>query len=206
MHAGVYIGERFNAQEHRLLILGESHHGTEEEKGKEASYTSEGVVNAYLSAKRGTTKMNSTWKFFTKIAHMFDSSFNCEQTIDFWEKVAFGNYIDVSCGVKDGFAQDYVEKASVKENLNKDLFQFVNENEIDCILCVSPLVFSCLPEIEQAKPVKEETYFMMMKYAPKNTIKGVCMLKKTLQVYCTNHPSSYGFKPSLYNDILGGKI
>ncbi len=206
MHAGEYVGVNFDNQNKRLLILGESHHGGKDEEGKQASYTSSNVVNDYLSAKRGTIKMSQRWYFFTKIAHMVDYTLNKEKTIDFWEKVAFGNYIDVSCGVKDGFANKYLSNPTKTKQLNNDLFEFVNKKRVDFILCVSPLSFSCLPMCENVVKSEINNKVSLLSYTPNSVIENGIILTHPLTVYCTPHPSGYGFKPREYNGVLNSII
>ena len=87
MHRGVYVGELFQEQKCKILVLGESHYGSsEDDKGKPGTFTSEDVVKSYLAAKRGEIKMDPSWYFFTKIAHCFDYKLNRAETIDFWRK------------------------------------------------------------------------------------------------------------------------
>lgn len=202
MHTGEYVGENLKSQKRKILILGESHHGGEDEKGKPAPYTSSDVVNDYLSAKKGGIKMSHRWFFFTKIAHMFDCTMGKAETIAFWENVSFGNYIDVSCGVKDGFARDYLRDSENTARLNADLFEFVNSHGIDTVLCVSPLAFSCLPMSGKAVRSEINHHVLLLTYKPDFRIETGIVLKKPLTVYCTPHPSGYGFKPEDYNMLL----
>lgn len=196
MHDGVYIGKKFPEQKTKILILGESHHGSEEVKGKPAPYTTEDIINEYLSAKKHEIKMSRSLFFFTKIAHSFDSSLNQNQTIEFWESVAFGNYIDVSCGIKDGFAQQYLDDDN-RNRLNRDLFKFVNEYGIDVVICFSKLAFVSLPNTSMT----EDNYEIRILKYPAN---GDNALDKELRIYGIPHPSGYGFKPKSYNIALKG--
>jgi len=139
MHKGVYFGKNFAEQKKKILILGESHHGKEEDKGNSAKYNTCDVVEEYLQAKRGEIKMIRSLYFFTKITHAFDSSLNCQDTINFWNNVAFGNYIDVICGIKDNYAKSYIYENNNRDRLNKDLFEFVNKNRIIALFALASL-------------------------------------------------------------------
>ena len=193
MHKGEYIGKCFEEQKTKILILGESHHGDENEIGKpRENRLTVDVVNDYLNAKKGD--MDRAWYFFTKIAHAFYESFDRSQTIKFWEKVAFGNYVDVCCGVKDKTAKKFIHE--MKDIYNHELFQFVNKNSIDVVLCFSKLVFGSLPEtsipIEEMDPRIKIRYYAANEYS----------LNKELRIYGIPHPSGYGFKPKEYNNAL----
>lgn len=199
MHYGVYVGRNFENQNKRILILGESHHGKEEEKGKPAKYTSSDVVNKYMSAKRGVIKMERSWYFFTKIAHAFDASFNTQDIIGFWESVAFGNYVDVVCGVKDDYAKSYIYKEENRKKLNSDLFSFINSNKIDVIVCVSKLVFYALPN---QSIINDNHRVMVSQFISSETYENELKLYKDLSVYSIPHPSGFGFKPITFNNVL----
>lgn len=220
MNKGIYIGKNFNNSKHKILILGESHHDDGEPLGAPVSYTTESVVENYLSAKCGEQEMNRKWYFFTKIAHSFDRSLGKRETVDFWECVCFGNYIDVNCDVKGGFAEKYLiyggntvntENECIQANrirLNDDLFRFINNNKINTIVCVSKLVNRFLPEQTKSELITEielnsHNSITKRKYrANEKHLYCSVKLQNDLTVFVTTHPAAYGYKPMLYNENL----
>lgn len=142
MHNGEHLGSAAAAQPKKILILGESHHGDgPEDVGKPGKKPTYEVVRDYLSS--GDT-IEDRLKFFNKISLSFGVDVkNEEKKKLFWDKVCFGNYVDVVCGVGDNTA-----KQKIKENrleYNRQLAEFVNTNQIDTIFCFSILVYWALP-------------------------------------------------------------
>lgn len=195
MHQGEYIGKYFEEQKTKILILGESHHGDESEIGKPRERGTSDVVNDYLRAKKEGETIDRAWYFFTKIAHAFDASLNCSQTIEFWEKVAFGNYVDVCCAKGKKIAEESIRDN--QDRFNKELFQFVNDKGIDIIVCFSTLVFNSLPN---TSIVENNSGVKILKYPANDNFS----LNKELDIYGgIPHPSSRnGFKPIDYNPSL----
>ena len=113
---------------------------------------------------------------------------------------AFGNYIDVCCGVKDGFAEKYLSAEETVQRLNRDLFQFVGEKGIDVIICVSSLVFWKISNSEAVNSISGK--INMIHYTPDWKRINEVLLKKDVRIYGISHPSSYGFKPYIFNDVL----
>ncbi len=213
MHHGIYTGKSAEKQEKKILILGESHHNKNSEGvGKPASYTTRCVVEEYLNEK--TT--GKTHRFFHKIVQSFGvDTTKAEEKVIFWDKVYFGNYIDVVCGVKDNAA-----KAVIKQNknmYNSELIEFINKNGIDIICCFSRLVYKNLPAkasfenkeitIEVPYVGKRRDYIKKFVYLPGERKDGTTSLKKPLTVYGLRHPSSgCGYNPANYSDYLQKEI
>src|SRR5699024_9123671 len=106
MHHGIYQGCDAPKQAKRILILGESHHDKDEKIGEPAHYKTKSIVEAYLKEE----KKERTHCFFHKIACSFGiDTTKAEEKKNFWDKVYFGNYIDVVCGVGDTAAQTTAE-------------------------------------------------------------------------------------------------
>lgn len=141
MHHGVYQGLKAQEQEKRILILGESHHDIEEIMGQPASYPTNSIVNTYLSEE----KTKNTHYFFHKIAQSFGVDTNkSEEKEMFWDKVYFGNYIEVVCGVGDNTAKHMAYEN--KDYYNQKLKEFVIQEKIDYIFCFGvSAVYNCLP-------------------------------------------------------------
>lgn len=213
MHHGVYIGKEA-AKETRILILGESHHNKNNEgEGEPASYTTSSVVEAYLTEE----ETGKTHRFFHKIAQSFGIDTTKVEEKRFWDKIYFGNYIDVVCGVRDNAAPQLIKDKGKRKQYNEELFKFVNENEIDIVCCFSRLVYQNLP----AKSSFENSgitigvpdiggkrdYIQKFIYQP--GVRNNCdiALNKPLMVYGFRHPSARcGFCSEHYNWYLQKEI
>lgn len=140
MHHGIYQGCDAPKQAKRILILGESHHDKDEKIGEPASYTTESIVQTYLEEeKTGKTHL------FHKIACSFGiDTTKAEEKKNFWDKVYFGNYIDVVCGVGDTAAQTTAK--AHQDEYNQELREFVLQEKIDVIFCFGvKAVYNYLP-------------------------------------------------------------
>lgn len=217
MHHGVYKGEL--AAQSRVLILGESHHDDEENASKEspigrpASYSTEWVVKNYL--KHPTRKQ---YTFFDKIVQ----TFGCDPEQDrasFWEKVHFGNYIYVLCGVKSRFAADFLKKDGERQECNDRLFRYVNEHGISRIYCFSILAYNHLPSLAK-HPEEYDLCEVIGNRGKKNVYLRQCFykanvehahttvtLKQDLEVWGITHPSAPGGYPlELYANVLAHRM
>ena len=109
MYRGVYEGAAADAQEKKILILGESHHDLD------SSITTQEVVEDYLSPEN-TTKQSL--QFFHKIALAFGvDTGKVEEKARLWDKVFFGNYINKSL---DGPSGEGDETAQTLIAANRD--------------------------------------------------------------------------------------
>ncbi len=205
MHKGVFKGNSLS-DNRNLLVLGESHHHAE---FNDPNYTTESVVRNYFNHPR-----DKCYKFFDKIAMCF--GFLPSDRELFWNKVWFGNYIDESnCGVKTSRAKELVK--CNKDKYNKELFEFVNQNEIDIIFCFSRLVYNNLPH-RTAFEDKEVKYYVsdvgekrdyISKFIYKPGPRDNCDLElnKELAIYGFRHPSALcGFRPKNYMGYLHEEI
>ena len=148
MHPGVFEGQKVKDQPVRILILGESHYWSENKK-EEDKLTSK-VVENYLKQYNSSARWerDRAYRFFDYIVRTFgvDPELNRE---DFWNKVYFGNYIDEPCGIRDSTATNLLKKTGKCEELNRQLFKFIVENEMDIVFCFSRRVYSALPQQEK---------------------------------------------------------
>lgn len=141
MHHGIYQGCDAPKQAKRILILGESHHDKDEKIGEPAHYKTKSIVEAYLKEE----KKERTHCFFHKIACSFGiDTTKAEEKKNFWDKVYFGNYIDVVCGVGDTAAQTTAK--AHQDEYNQELREFVLQEKIDVIFCFGvKAVYNYLP-------------------------------------------------------------
>ena len=148
MHPGVFEGQKAKDQPVRILILGESHYWSENKK-EEDKLTSK-VVENYLKQYNSSARWerDRAYRFFDYIVRTFnvDPELNRE---DFWNKVYFGNYIDEPCGIRDSTATNLLKIPDKCVELNRQLFAFIEENEIDIVFCFSRRVYSALPQLEK---------------------------------------------------------
>lgn len=226
MHKGVFVGSNAKNRNERILILGESHHISKtddknSEKFKPATYDTKCVVREHIEDITNTKK---SLHFFQKIGNAFGFPMETEaEKTAFWENFYFGNYIDVLCGIKDGAAGEYLAQKddngiTNRQKMNDDLFEFVNDNNIDVIVCFSRKVFDNLPSLNK-KFLKEEDKKRVkdkMTVGRQNDFIGQCVylpnishnntsaiLKKPLAAYSLRHPSARGgFCPENYADAL----
>lgn len=219
MHHGIYEGKNAKGRTKRILILGESHHisKTDEnnmEVGKPATYTTASIVEEYIGGSNA-----SSLEFFRKIGKAFGYEMESEQDRStFWNEVWFANYIDTLCGIKDGTAKKVLSETENRKKYNNSLFGFVNENEIDVVVCFSRLVYNNLPgfnkqyvKAERKGKIKEgmkaggqNDYIEKCIYLPDaNHNYTDIMLKKPLEVYNLRHPSARGgFVSENYSNVL----
>ena len=191
MHPGVWIGDNFENAERRVLILGESHYDTSKDKNNvgKVTFTTRGVIETYLREK--------TYPFFTKIANTFGYESD-EEIHKFYNLICFGNYVNVVVD-KDGEKNGsyFIEK--FRQEYNKELIQFCNEQFIDIIACFSIKTYDYLPSGGQ----KEEEYVITRKkgnpiktrkwsYKKGTVVSDSMALDKDLLVYGIWHPSTSG--------------
>ena len=210
MHHGVFIGEKARDKTKRILILGESHRVSTEDElnkelGKPATYTTESVVNDYISIG---SRNKRSYRFFSNIANSFSFPTNTvEERKNFWERVYFGNYADVLGGVRDGFIKGYI--FDNRTMLNDSLFAFANHMQIDLIFCFSKRVYEKLPslsdgecenipEITSSRSYLRKTVYMPNQEHANSSVK----LYKKLTVYGLYHASYINFSPNAYKDYL----
>ena len=148
MHHGVFEGKKAKDQLVKILILGESHYWSENKK-EEDKLTSK-VVETYLEQYNSPVRSerDRAYRFFDYIVRTFsvDPELNRE---GFWNKVYFGNYIDEPCGIRDSTATNLLKIPDKCVELNRQLFAFIEENEIDIVFCFSRRVYSALPQLEK---------------------------------------------------------
>ena len=187
MHPGVWIGEKFKAAEKKVLILGESHYGTQDKIGK-VTYTTSGVIETYLR--------NKNYTFFTKIANTFGYKSN-EEICKFYNLVCFGNYVNVVVPEGRGKGKKFIDEN--KKIYNKELFDFCVNNSIDIIACFSMESYWNLPS--EGEDLGTETIMREDKKSlktrkwlyKKGTLENDSMiLDKDLLVYGICHPSWQG--------------
>ena len=186
MHHGIYKGIAADKSAKRILILGESHHGKDEEKGIPALYTTQEVVETYLSEK--VTKRNL--EIFHKIAQSFGvDTTKEEEKLKFWDKVYFGNYVDEVCGIGTNDAKYVIEKN--KDTYNQELAEFVNREKIEYIFCFSVLVYKNLPNkyAEEEEVVSERKKRVFLR---RGTYEPGDFFDHSVTVYGIPHPSAQG--------------
>ncbi len=212
MHHGEYIGSTAESQSIRILILGESHH-----VGK--NDTTPGVPAGYstCSVVKGDYLGNRAFKgreFFNRITRSFGvDPNNHKERGEFWDKVYFGNYIDVLCGIGDSIAKKTIANGN-RERYNNELFRFVNDNHVDRIFCFSRLVYNNLPSSSKAKRRDEDfgsipvggksDYIALCRYMPMLPHNHTDIpLERELYVYGMRHPSAKsGFHDANYSKYL----
>ena len=147
MHNGEFRGDLAENQKVRVLILGESHYWGEDKK-EEDKLTSK-VVETYLKKynSRIRSEKDCSYRFFDNIVQAF--GIDPENRTDFWNRVWFGNYIDEPCGVRDSQAAKVLKRSGKRDALNKQLFEFIEENKIDIVFCFSRKVYDKLPPLEE---------------------------------------------------------
>lgn len=207
MHKGVFVGICAEQQKKRILILGESHHINKQDKenseaGKEATYPTCRVVAEYFE---DTEKKNKNLRFFEKIAKSFGISVPLDEEADaFWNKVYFGNYIPVLCGVGDDTAEKTIKHNGNRKAYNDAVFRFVNDHEIDIIFCFGRRTYNAFPSWYDKKENKGKVLTGISVGGKSDYIShcvylhGVdhdnttVVLNKELSVFCLRHPSARG--------------
>lgn len=208
MHHHPYIA-RVPHPKKNILILGESHRISKDADspnctmGIPATYTTAGVVEESIRVphKQGL-------EFFKKIGLAFGQPMETEaEKTAFWERVCFANYIDVLCGVSNDAAKNHLKTGGNRQRMNDELFTFVNQQEIDVIVCFSRLVYNHLPSLNKTFHKTEDGG----KHICSNTVGGqtdyiakcvylpniahphtAILLRKPLTVYGLRHPSARG--------------
>ncbi len=178
----------------RVLILGESHYD-DKNIGEKVSFSTSGVVKSYFEARYQWSQ------FFDRIAASFGYDKNNARM--FFEKVFFGNYIDIVCGVGDNKAEYYADL--YRDNYNTEWFDFINRNEIDIVVCFSKLAYNHFPSLNNTSSYevldkeyvgdigRNSNYVEYCTYSP--DIEHMhCSVKliKPLKVYGIRHPSAKG--------------
>ena len=202
MYDNVFIGENANKQSKRILILGESHY---EEDGEINGTDS---VVKHLAINGNDTKT----QFYKNIMRTFGYKITKESRKDFWSKVYCGNYVNKPCGKgKNNSAKTFINKNRIE--YNDSLFNFINENEIDIVLCFSRLVYNNLPSFAKGESQNQLTaksellkhrYHELYKfeYQPECEHKHCDVkLKNTLTVYGFKHPSACYSHSTYYNSL-----
>lgn len=205
MHNGVFEGKDAKGQEVRVLILGESHYWGEDKK-EEDKLTAK-VVETYLKKYNSQirSEKDRSYRFFDNIVQAF--GVDQEKRTDFWNRVWFGNYIDEPCGVRDSKATKLLKKASKREELNRQLFEFIEENKINLVFCFSRKVYDKLPPLELAgdKEIKgdENDSHRLNRCVYDAGQRGNVLesLSNPVTVYGLKHPSQ-GFSYRKYQDKL----
>lgn len=214
MFKGVYEGKNAKCQNKRILILGESHY----DKDGYDNFTTKSVIeNYHLNPNK------KKYNFFHKIAQCFsvntndiDKEFEC-----FWSNVYFANYVDELCGIGDSKAKNLIKEN--KKKYNNELFEFINENEIDIVFVFGRTVYYNLPSYSENQTIKEKqpdldngnlfvgnkkdfvSHCIYLKNEPhENTdIK----LNKDVHIYGLRHPSARcGFNAENYKPYLKNLI
>ncbi len=196
MHHGVYEGAAAAAQAKKILILGESHHG-EEGQGKRGNYGTREVVEAYLSQKDATEQ---SLQFFHKIARSFgiDGGKDEEKRI-FWDKVYFGNYVDVICGIGGDAAEKQI--AENREAYNQELAEFVKSRAIDIVFCFSFRTFDALPTENQVCLCDDVCKNGHMIWCAR-VYNQDSSFGRSVKVYGIPHPSSWHYACLKAEDIV----
>ncbi len=246
MHQGEYKGKNADSKAKRILILGESHHWSAEDwellpneteeqakerrRKKAKNYTTEKIVENYLENYKTHDNRASAYRFFDKIVLSFGIDPE-QQRDEFWSNVYFGNYVEVLCGIKDGVAKETLKKESGgrthREIYNDNLFNFINKNKIDVVVCFGRMVFDNLPSLSKehlyeespkknGEIVKNGKIKEGIKIGKSNDYIGKCIylpnidhkntkviLEKRLEAYSLRHPSAAGgYNPENYVDVL----
>lgn len=142
MFKGVYVGKYAELQNKRTLILGESHY----DKNGDNNFSTYSVVENFKNNPH-----EKKYIFFRKIAE--SCGFQCINISEFfdrfWDKVYFGNYVEDLCGIGDNKAKELIKNN--RQKYNDNLFNFINENQIDNVLVFGRLVFNNLPSLSNDK-------------------------------------------------------
>ncbi len=193
MNKGVWCGNHL-MQSPKVLILSESHYDGDN-YGENVLFTTASVVNRYF-------EQHENWSaFFGRIAASF--GYSIENARSFYDRVYYGNYVDVICGIGTNHAKNYI--SFNRQKLNDDLFRFVNENGIDLIVCFSKLVYDNLPSLNpyytEEQNIKTQigvlgsrrNFAEYCSYLPgiEHPNCGISLIK-TLRVYGVGHPSAQG--------------
>ena len=196
MHEGVWCPKDENITP-KILILGESHYGDAGTQGQKSTGLTKEVIGYFLAGN-----IKDGWKeFFYKIAMSFGYKRDIDDVAKFYNRVYFGNYVDVLCDIgEENNAKKYIKENRIK--YNNELFDFCNSKEIDIIICFSKLVYNNTPTIELSgekdydfvlgtvgnkRNIAHKTIF---KKGPR--VESEVGLNKDLILYGIRHPSSKG--------------
>lgn len=227
MHKGIFVGKDAENQPKRILILGESHHwskedwvlqpGETEEQAEERrrikaeTYSTECVLKQYLDnyTRCAGGARDSAYRFFDQIVRAFKVDPEKERDA-FWNKVYFGNYIDVLCGVRDSAAANFLRVPENRGRCNSKLFAYIEENKIDIVLCFSRKVYNKLPPLERGdyeiKGNKLDSHRIdQCVYCSGERELVSVPLSKSVTVYGLKHPSQ-GFSYRRYQNKLNGLL
>ena len=205
MHEGVFKGANIG-NEKRILVLGESHYRSSNDT---SDFTTASVLNNYFQYPS-----IRAYKFFDKIAAC--CGYNADERETFWNKVWFGNYVDESdCGIRTDRATNLIKE--FKGRYNKELFEFVNENRIEIILCFSRLVYNHLPKqtsfedkssvIEVSQTGGKRDWIGKSIYKAGAREHDEIILDNELTVFGFRHPSAAcGFSTENYRNQLQKEI
>ena len=222
MHHGVFRGAKAEHQKKRILILGESHHISRDDPNdaialKPASYETKTVIKEHITDENNG---KNSLHFFQKIGRSFGFPMETkDEKEEFWKRFFFGNYIDVLCGIGDCQAKSYLKEPEKRKEMNDALFQFINDNKIDVVVCFSRLVMDHLPSLNPQYKKEEDggklkygeifvggkrDYIGNCTYLPDVEHKNTSViLKKRLEVYGLRHPSARGgYNAENYKDVL----
>lgn len=193
MIRGPWIGNNLNKHV-KVLILGESHYDEASNYGDKVSFSTAGVVDYYFKERK-------RWAaFFDKMAASF--GYDRENARSFYEQVYFANYVDVVCGIQNNNCASYYINKN-RRQYNNELFEFINKNDIDVVVCFSKRVYDNLPSLgaETEKCYSEP----IGKLGNRINKLGSCFychdvehgfcdvkLKSDLKVYGIRHPSTRG--------------
>lgn len=213
MYRGEFTGKYANDMNVRILILGESHHWSnddqnkteEERKKKEECYTTSEVVERYLENYNTGENRDQSYRFFENIVRTFGVAPN-EHRTDFWGRVYFGNYIDRLCGVRDNVAKKLLKIEENRKKYNEQLFSFIRRKEIDIVFCFSRRAYDNLPTLEnndRSEPGEKSNSHRLNKliYCPGDRKTISEFLAKPVIIYGLRHPSQ-GYSYNKYKDIL----
>lgn len=203
MYKEVFKGKYADDQKVRILILGESHHWSDEDddktenerQEKENAYSTSEVVNNYLENynNRFGKDRDRAYRFFEYIIRTFDIDPE-EHRNDFWDRVYFGNYIDQLCGVGNDVAKKLIKNEENRKKYNEQLFSFIREKKIDIVFCFSRKVYYHLPDLEgddkeEADEEKEAHRLNKRTYCPGKRNQLSEFLIKPVVIYGLRHTS-----------------
>jgi len=95
-----YVGKKYISNDFKILVLGESHYLNETEflafinNDESVKHTTKNVVERYLNYKKGISPIEKWMQTFTKFSNVLSEESNLNQnSIEFWENIAFYNYV-----------------------------------------------------------------------------------------------------------------
>ena len=185
MHKGIWCPKNEKLTP-KILILGESHYGDVGSQGQESTGLTKEVIEQLLAGN-----IKDRWKeFFYKIAMSFGYKRDIDDIANFYNRVYFGNYVDVLCGVgEENNAIKYIKKNRIR--YNNELFDFCNTKEIDIIICFSISVYNNSPTIELSG--EKDYEFVLGTIGKERNIVRKTIFKKGPRVEC---------EVGLYKDLI----